>query len=135
MWNASLGGYVSQHGPGFSPMVHDGLVFVNVDDDEHAELVAFDAKTGDKKWIATASTTGACYSTPFILKRGDRPEELILGTTHVITSYDPATGKMNWEYAIAVAGREDAAAGDRPPGLRGRADRDVVRRRRRRRGT
>ena len=51
-WNVSLGGYVSQHGPGISPIVHDGLVYVNVDDDERAELVAFDAKTGDKKWIA-----------------------------------------------------------------------------------
>src|SRR5262249_32805174 len=51
-WQTSLGGYVSQHGPGFSPMAHGDLVFVNVDDDERAELVALDAKTGVKKWVA-----------------------------------------------------------------------------------
>ena len=28
LWQESLGGYVSQHGPGFSPMVYDGTVFV-----------------------------------------------------------------------------------------------------------
>jgi outer membrane protein assembly factor BamB len=101
LWQASLGGYVSQHGPGFSPMVHDGLVFVNVDDDERAELVAFDARTGQKKWFAPRKHVRACYSTPFLLQRPGKPVELLLGTTTAITAYDPATGKVNWEYAIA----------------------------------
>ncbi len=99
-WQASLGGYVSQHGPGFSPMVHDGLVFVNVDDDQHAELIAFDAKTGAKKWIAPRKHVRACYTTPFLLERTGKAAELILGTTTAITSYEPATGKVNWEYPI-----------------------------------
>jgi outer membrane protein assembly factor BamB len=100
IWQASLGSYVSQHGPGFSPMVHNGMVFVNVDDDEHAELVAFDAKTGEKKWIAERKHVRASYSTPFLLERTGKAPELILGTTTALTSYDPATGKVNWEYAI-----------------------------------
>ena len=32
LWQQPLGGFVSQHGPGHSPMVHGGLVFVSVDD-------------------------------------------------------------------------------------------------------
>ena len=100
VWQSSLGGYVSQHGPGFSPMVHNGMVFVNVDDDEHAELVAFDAKTGVKKWIAERKHVRASYSTPFILERQGKAPELILGTTTALTSYDPATGNINWEYKI-----------------------------------
>ncbi len=100
VWQASLGSYVSQHGPGFSPMVHGGLVYVNVDDDEHAELIAFDAKSGEKKWIAERKHVRACYSTPFLLERTGKPAELILGTTTAVTSYNPSTGKVNWEYAI-----------------------------------
>ncbi|MCI0701393.1 MAG: PQQ-binding-like beta-propeller repeat protein [Planctomycetia bacterium] len=100
LWQASLGNYISQHGPGFSPMVHDGIVFVNVDDDKHAQLVAFDAKTGAKKWFADRKHYRACYSTPFILERPGKPAELLLGTTTAITSYDPTTGKVNWEYAL-----------------------------------
>jgi outer membrane protein assembly factor BamB len=100
LWQASLGGYVSQHGPGFSPMVHDGLVFVNVDDDQRAELVAFDAKSGQRKWIADRKHHRASYSTPFLLQRPGKPVELILGTTTALTSYEPATGKVNWEYVI-----------------------------------
>lgn len=99
-WSASLGGWESQHGPGSSPVVHNGMVFVNMDDDEHAELVAFDAKTGDRKWIHERKHYRASYTTPYILKRGDRPSELLLGTTTAITSYDPATGKINWEYQL-----------------------------------
>ena len=101
VWRASLGGYDSQHGPGFSPMTHDGLVYVNVDDDKHAELVCFDAKTGDKKWIAPRKRERACYSTPFVLERPGKAPELILGTTHAVTSYEPKSGKINWEYPIA----------------------------------
>jgi outer membrane protein assembly factor BamB len=99
-WRTSLGGYTSQHGPGFSPMVHNGLVYVNVDDDQRAELIAVDSKTGEKKWVAPRKKERACYSTPFILKRPGHPEELVLGTTHLITSYEPASGKVNWEYAV-----------------------------------
>lgn len=99
-WSASLGPWESQHGPGSSPVVHRGMVFVNVDDDEHAELAAFDAKTGDRKWIAPRKHFRASYTTPYILKRDNRPEELLLGTTTAITSYDPATGKVNWEYEL-----------------------------------
>lgn len=101
LWQASLGGYVSQHGPGFSPMVHDSLVYVNVDDDEHAELIAFDAKTGEKKWFASRKHVRASYSTPFLLRRPGKPAELVLGTTTAVTSYDPRTGTVNWEYPMA----------------------------------
>ena len=101
VWRASLGGYDSQHGPGFSPMVHDGLVYVNVDDDKHAELVAFDARTGEKQWFAPRKHVRACYSTPFLLERPGKAAELVLGTTTAITSYEPKTGKVNWEYPIA----------------------------------
>jgi outer membrane protein assembly factor BamB len=100
-WRQSLGGYVSQHGPGFSPMAHDGMVYVNVDDDQHAELVAFDAATGERKWIAPRKHVRASYSTPSLLERPGKPVELILGTTTAVTSYEPKTGKVNWEYPIA----------------------------------
>jgi len=103
LWRTSLGGYTSQHGPGFSPVVHEGLVFVNVDDDDRAELVAIDIKTGEKKWVKDRKNARACYSSPFILKRDGKNPELILGTTMSITSYEPATGKVNWNYDLVWA--------------------------------
>jgi len=101
LWHTSLGGYVSQHGPGFSPIVHRGMVYANVDDDEHAELIALDAATGERKWIASRKKERACYSTPFILSRPGKAEELIVGTTHQITAYDPTTGQVKWDYTLS----------------------------------
>lgn len=100
LWHTSLGGYASQHGPGFSPIVHKGMVYANVDDDEHAELVALDAATGERKWIAPRKKERACYSTPFILRRAGHDEELVLGTTHHITAYDPSSGRVKWDYPL-----------------------------------
>jgi outer membrane protein assembly factor BamB len=100
VWSKPLGDYVSQHGPGCSPVVYKGLVFVNVDDDKHAELVAFDAKSGERKWVAPRKPYRASYSTPFVLERPGKPVELLLGTTTAITAYEPATGKVVWSYDV-----------------------------------
>lgn len=100
LWQQPLGGFVSQHGPGHSPAVYNGLVFVNVDEDGKAMLHAFDAKTGDKKWAVVRKPHRASYSTPFLLERAGKPAELVLGTTTAVTSYEPATGTILWSHAI-----------------------------------
>ena len=104
LWQQPLGGFVSQHGPGHSPAVYNGLVYVNVDEDGDkggkAMLYAFDAKTGDKKWGVVRKPHRSSYSTPFLLERAGKPTELVLGTTTAITSYEPATGKVLWSHPI-----------------------------------
>jgi len=101
LWSQSLGGFVSQHGPGHSPAVYDGVVYVNVDDDRGAVLKAFDAKTGTAKWVAERKPQRASYSTPFLLERPGKPAEIVLGTTTEVTAYDPAKGTVVWSYPIA----------------------------------
>jgi outer membrane protein assembly factor BamB len=107
-WTASLGSYVSDHGAGHSPMVHDGTVYLNADGSKdlggHASLVAFDAATGQKKWSVERPAHRASFSTPFVWERPGKGTELVVGTTTEITGYDPATGKANWSHAIDWAG-------------------------------
>ena len=100
LWTQPLGSFVSQHGPGHSPAVYNGVVYVNVDDDRGAVLKAFDAQTGTSKWVAERKHYRASYSTPFMLERPGKPAELVLGTTTEVTSYDPTTGGVLWSYAI-----------------------------------
>jgi outer membrane protein assembly factor BamB len=104
LWQQPLGGFVSQHGPGHSPAVYNGLVFVSVDEDGDkggkAILSAFDAKTGEKKWAVARKPYRASYSMPFLLERPGKPAELVMGTTTAVTSYEPATGKVLWSHAI-----------------------------------
>lgn len=94
IWQRDLGPFVSQHGAGHSPIVDDGRVFFANDQDGAAELFAFDAKTGKTLWQHARKAFRACYSTPFF--HGD---ELIVGSTAGVTSYDPTTGSEKWHYA------------------------------------
>ena len=55
-------------GPGLSPMVVGDKVILNVDQDDLAEVIAFDAKTGDQVWKKSRPAFRACYTTPFVLE-------------------------------------------------------------------
>lgn len=98
LWDRDLGGFKSQHGVGASPVVHNGLVFLNNDQDGKAALIALHAKDGKIAWQVPREAFRACYSTPFILKEGDKPAELIVTSTAGIAGYDPATGEEKWSW-------------------------------------
>lgn len=104
LWHQEMGPYRSDHGSGQSPVVYNGIVYVNKDggvpEGGDAVLLAYDAKTGEKKWKADRKPYRACYSTPSLLERPGKPAELLVGTTTAVTAYEPATGKVVWEYPI-----------------------------------
>jgi hypothetical protein len=102
-WKVDLGSFVSQHGPGFSPVVVEGKVIVNKDQDGAAELLAFDAKTGKRAWRVERPPFRACYSTPFVLGEGDA-RQLIVTSTAGITAYDPDSAKELWNYTWSFPG-------------------------------
>lgn len=98
-WSSRLGGFKSQHGAGASPMVTNGKVYVNYDQDGAAEVVAFDAKTGEKAWAASRKAFRACYSTPFLRPRADGGKaDLVVTSTAGLTGYDPDTGAVTWNW-------------------------------------
>ena len=101
-WNAPLGKNTTQHGAHYSPAVFGGIVFVNVDQDNAAEVFAFDARTGKKLWSATRPHHRANYTTPVLLRRAGKEPELIVGSSTRIDSYDPWTGKSNWHCTLVV---------------------------------
>ena len=98
LWKHDLGPYPSQHGPGHSPMIHAGKVFLLNDHDKGASAVALDPRSGRVLWEAKRRHERACYSTPFVLDRQADGAELIVGSTHAITAYEPETGAVRWEY-------------------------------------
>lgn len=97
LWTRDLGGYKSQHGPGLSPMVAGDRVVLNVDQDDLAEVMAFDSKTGNPLWKKSRAAFRASYPTPFLLER-DGKQEVIVASTAGITSYDPKDGAVIWNW-------------------------------------
>jgi outer membrane protein assembly factor BamB len=109
LWNRNLGTFVSQHGAGASPIVHDGKVFFLNDQDKDqngpSKLLALDAKTGNIVWTVSREPYRASYSAPFVLEKPNGRSELIVATTTGIQGYDLKSGQENWVYHIKFTGK------------------------------
>jgi outer membrane protein assembly factor BamB len=96
LWKKDLGAnkVLNGWGTGSSPVIYNGLIYIQSDNEENSFLVALDCVTGDEKWrVQREEKTN--YSTPYIWKNKIRTELIAGGKT--ARSYDPATGKLLWE--------------------------------------
>lgn len=99
LWQKDLGYYKTQMGwgTGSSPTLHDGILYVQVDNEERSYIVALDAATGGEKWRAERDEK-TNYSTPFIWVNKIRTE-LIAGGK-ITRSYNSKSGKIIWELGM-----------------------------------
>nr|WP_182866087.1 PQQ-binding-like beta-propeller repeat protein [Rhodopirellula sp. JC639] len=114
VWEKDLGSYKMRAGWGTSssPVLFDGRLFVQVDNEEQSFLVAIDATTGEELWRVLREERSQ-YSSPIVWSNSER-DELIVGGM-VYRSYDPQTGTLLWELDMDK-GRSSAtplAVGDR----------------------
>lgn len=111
-WLRKLGPYATKHGNGGSPILVEGLVIFNNDQEMpkgadgdapkkeiKSFLVALDRKTGEPRWKLDRRTSiSAAYMTPCVRQGAEgRPELVLSDTAHGMTGVDAATGKVNWE--------------------------------------
>jgi outer membrane protein assembly factor BamB len=96
IWEKELGTFPTQFGwgTGSSPVLHDGLVYIQCDNDKASFLAALDKKTGEAQWrVEREERTN--WSTPY-LWRNQLRSELVLAGGGSIRSYDPKTGDLLW---------------------------------------
>lgn len=98
LWTFPLGSFTSQHGPGHSPMVHQGRVIVANDQDGVSNLVAVDARSGQRVWQVARQAFRTCYSTPIIVKKANGDDELLVASTAGVAGYNPKDGNENWHW-------------------------------------
>ena len=101
LWAKVLGSFTGDHGAGHSPMMVDGRVIVNFDQDGRAELLAFEAKSGEECWRTTRAGKRTSYTTPLVRTTAAGRTELVVGTSTALSGYDPATGHATWEYPLS----------------------------------
>ena len=95
LWRARFP-YVSQHGNGGSPILHDGRLVISVDGYDTAYLVAVDARTGAERWRSTRpDPVSQAYSTPLLVRVGDR-EQIVNASAFRATAHAPETGREIW---------------------------------------
>jgi len=100
VWRRDLGRFEGDHGFGASPVVVGELLIVANDQSGPSSLVALDCRTGETRWKVDRRTAKTAYSTPFLFQpEGCTPQLIFSSTAHGLSSFDPATGKLNWEVA------------------------------------
>jgi outer membrane protein assembly factor BamB len=113
LWNKDLGVYEmqSEWGTGSSPLIYEGLVYLQIDNEEQSFLVALEAKTGDERWrISRQEKSNWC--TPIIWQNQKRTELVTGGKT--VRAYDLISRDLLWELNVG-GGRcvaSPTAAGD-----------------------
>ena len=95
LWKKDFGAYkvLNGWGTGSSPIIYNGMVYIQDDNEENSFIAGLDAITGEEKWRALREEK-TNYSTPFIWKNKVRTELVAGGKA--VTSYDPETGKPLW---------------------------------------
>jgi outer membrane protein assembly factor BamB len=97
LWHRDLGTFPTMHGPGTTPVLYRDLVIV-VQDQRQGQgtslFAAYDKHTGEPRWRHERPQQ-AGWSSPVLLRIGGR-DELIYNGSHIVISYDPATGAELW---------------------------------------
>jgi outer membrane protein assembly factor BamB len=80
VWSHPLESKPTRYGWGTSqsPIVHDGVVYLAVDNEERSHLLALDAATGRVRWDIERDEKSN-YSTPFVWQTKDRTELVVSG--------------------------------------------------------
>ena len=84
----------AQWGFASSPVIHDGVVYIQCDVLNDPFLAAFDLETGEQIW-RTPRDDVPTWSTPTVHQTGERTLLLVNGWKHA-GGYDAATGKEVW---------------------------------------
>jgi len=95
VWSKDFGGYLmdGDWGTGSSPILHEGSLYLQIDNEEDSFLVSVDPKTGNERWRVQRDESSS-WSTPTIWKNRVRTELVTCGKS--VRSYDPATGELFW---------------------------------------
>lgn len=96
VWSKTPGQFYSRHGFCTNPILHQGLVILNGDQDAEAYIVALDQKTGEERWRIDRKERIRSYCAPLIVEAGGKTQMIVTGANHV-RSFDPLTGTQIWQ--------------------------------------
>lgn len=95
LWQTKICNYVIHQGYGASPALYRSLVLVSADHSGGGAVAALDRKSGAVVWRHDRPKAPN-YASPVVV-RADGRDQLILTGCDLVSSYDPATGKVLWE--------------------------------------
>jgi outer membrane protein assembly factor BamB len=95
LWQTKTGEFVIHQGFGASPALYESLVITASDHKGGGAVVAMNRATGKIVWKQDRPKLDN-YASPIILKAAGRDQLFMIGCD-LVASFDPLTGKKNWE--------------------------------------
>lgn len=96
LWRQPLGPFRLPHGMSSSPLVADGLVVVQVDQDAGAHVSAYDAATGELRWRVERPEFSFAYSSPALFRPAEGPPQVVVLGALKVVSYSLTSGEPAW---------------------------------------
>ena len=82
-------------GEGSSPTLYKDMLIVNWDNEDGSFIIALDKNTGKTLWKQPREEHTS-WSTPLVVEPEGKAQ-IVVAATSKIRSYDPTSGKLNWE--------------------------------------
>ncbi len=95
-WARNYGVPDNPYGHASSLLDHNGLLFIQFDDDTGGRLLALHTDGGDIAWNIKRDVL-PCWASPILVKHNGQ-RELILNGNTIVAGYDPATGTELWQF-------------------------------------
>ena len=95
-WEFPLGRFEIPHGMSTSPVIHEDVLVLQVDQDVDPYLLAVNKKTGKELWRVERPGVTHSYSTPAIYAPEEGPAQVVVSGSFQIAGYDVKTGERIW---------------------------------------
>jgi outer membrane protein assembly factor BamB len=111
LWKKDLGNFPMKNewGTASSPIIYNGLVFLQVDNEQKSFLLALELSTGNEVWRKERDEASN-WGSPIIWTNGQRTELVTAGKT--IRSYKPEDGTLLWQAKSKVGGFSSTPVGN-----------------------
>lgn len=95
-WNRPLGPFNNPYGMGTSPVLADGKVLLQCDQDTSSYLIAVDANSGEELWRQPRPGTIHGFSSPVIYRPDTGAAQAVLSGSYQVCGYSLADGERRW---------------------------------------
>ena len=111
LWKKDLGNFPMKNewGTSSSPIIHNGQLFLQLDNEQKSFVVAMDLATGNEKWRKEREEASN-WGSPIIWTNAKRTELVTAGKT--IRSYNPEDGTLLWQATSSVGGFSSTPSGN-----------------------
>ena len=96
LWEAPIGPFTIPHGFSSSPLLHEDLLVLQVDQDSGSYVIAWDKETGEERWMVERPGLTHGYGTPALYVPKEGPAQVILSGTYRISGHSLEDGEPLW---------------------------------------